>query len=195
MPVPALGAHRALLTSSPPGLFPGPMDGPSGAATLQDTSLSPCQQLGTCHQAHKRDLPVRAPGLWVLAPGWFSLPLPRASGSPHHPPPQPLISGFQTQGPAAPGESSEAPRGEATPAWVRDNTNQPQVWADPAPSPSELPWSPQALNPPQANADKRPRRVWAQAPAAFSLGSFSLSFPPQGLDIEKQNPKAFQKQV
>lgn len=88
----------------------------SGAITLQDTSWSPCQLLGTCHQSHNKDLPVRAPGLslagalapgwlqagpgcWLqaLAPSWLSPLLPRASGSPH-PPPQPLISGFQTQG-------------------------------------------------------------------------------------------------
>lgn len=38
-----------------------------------------------------------APGwLQALAPSWFSPPMPRASGSPLHPP-QPLINGFQTQ--------------------------------------------------------------------------------------------------
>lgn len=124
-------------------------------------SRSPCQLLGTCHQVHNKDLPVRAPGwLQALDPSCFSPLLPRASDPLSSPPlPSPLSVASRHKGTAALGESSEAPGAEATPVWVRDNKEQPQGWADPAPSPLELPWSPQALNPLQTNADKSPRRV------------------------------------
>lgn len=179
----------------------------SGAITLQDTSWSPCQLLGTCHQSHNKDLPVRAPGLslalgagssassgcWLqaLAPSWLSPLLPRASVSPH-PPPQPLISGFQTQGDQLPSGKAVKHPAQRPLQSGSGITKSAQGWADPAQSPLELPCSPQALNPLPANADKA-HTGSEPKPSCFLSGGLSLSFLPRALDIEKQKPNALQK--